>query len=260
MSSVAQKIGFQTVTLDNDPKTCPDILTDILTWDYRDVGRFDYIHASIPCDQFSRCHTRGERNLPLASSIADKTREIIEYFFKKLNSRCLFTIENPATSLLNQEAAVDGLAYSDASYCAYGYPYRKNTRFWHNFPRLVLKTCTPEHCFWGNKAHAFSVQDAPPDMRARIPACLCFEILTTACQALSGRVIGARIPLRPMPKRTAVTTARRGRPKTTTDNVECSVCGIDDAKFYNLTSSEPIMCSRCYRRTRRHAKSRSNDD
>ena len=173
----------------------------------------------------------------------------------------LFSVENPSTSLLCREAAVQGWMYNDASYCCYGFPYRKHTRIWHNLPSLSLRKCCPEHCFWRMKGHPMSVQHAPPEMRAVIPACLCFEILTTVCAAM-GASISARIPLKPLrTPRTPTSThpsqtvpSKRGRPKHDTQNLSCSVCGVEEAaQFYNLTDG-PIMCSRCYRRTRRHAK------
>ena len=259
MTHVAAKLGFETLTLDSDPKVAPDILTDILDWDYKDKrwGTFDYIHCSIPCEEWSRCHTRSERNLPLARQIAERTRAIIEHF--RRNSRCIFTVEQPASSLLCREEAVQGWLWTDASYCCYGFPYQKHTRFWHNLPSLSLRKCCPEHCFWRMKGHPMSVQHAPPEMRAVIPACLCFEILTTVCAAM-GASIAARIPLKPLraPRPRAATQpsqeSKRGRPKRDTQDVSCSVCGNEEAvQFYNLTRG-PTMCSRCYRRTRRHAK------
>ena len=111
MSNTAARLGFETLTLDSDARCEPDLETDILDWNYRSrrYGAPDMIHASIPCTEFSICHTRSERNLPLARKIADRTRQIIDYFLK-LNPRCVFTIENPSTSLLNKEDAVAGLS------------------------------------------------------------------------------------------------------------------------------------------------------
>ena len=262
MSSVARKLGIESLTLDSDPKTSPDIVVDILEWDYqaRRWGVFDIIHASIPCTEFSRCHTRSKRNLDLARRIACRTRAIIDYFLAR-NLCLFFVVENPSTSLLCQEPAVKGWGSTDASYCCYGFPYRKNTRFWHNLPTLSLRTCDPEHCFWRMKGHPISCQNAPPEMRAKIPACLCFEIITSACAAL-GATLCARMPCPvkrpPRPPRARRTTQhtqvrKRGRPKLDTQDLSCSICSADDAFFYNLTGG-PVMCSRCYRRTRRQAK------
>ena len=258
MSSVARRLGFETITLDNDPKMSPAILVDILSWDYESSrwGVFDFVHASIPCQELSQCHTRSERNLDHARKIASRTREIIEYFLKR-NARLLFFVENPSTSLLCREAAVQGWMYNDASYCCYGFPYRKNTRFWHNLPALALQTCSPEHCFWLSKGHPLSCQHAPPDMRAKIPACLCLDILTQACAAM-GITLCARVPcpVRPTPRtheQPGPTRRKRGRPRATHDSLSCSICGVEEAFFYNLKRG-PVLCSRCYRRTRRQAK------
>ena len=50
-ASVFRKKGYEVVTLDNNPKFQPDILTNILDWDYKNVypeGHFDVIAASPP--------------------------------------------------------------------------------------------------------------------------------------------------------------------------------------------------------------------
>jgi hypothetical protein len=264
MTDVARHIGFQTVTLDNDPKVNPDILGDILTWDYKDkrYGHFDLVHASIPCEEFSVCHTRGERNLVLARQIANRTREIIEHFLH-VNPKCLFTIENPSTSLLTKEEAVKGLTFADASYCSYGYPYRKNTRFWHNFPQLKLKTCSPENCFWKIKGHPTSVQDAPVTMRAHIPTCLCFKILMQACEHM-GCLPRLSIALKPLKD----TTVFRGDDevsempriiKTRRSDMQgacCSVCSTSTANAYRLTTTDTPMCTSCYKK---HLRRRANN-
>ena len=270
MATVARKLGFETLTLDSDPKTSPDVLVDILEWDFRDKRYYyDFVHASVPCQEFSICKTRGVRNLALARRIAGRTRAIIDHLLAR-NPRLLFTVENPRTSLLRHEDAVKSWGWTDCSYCCYGSPMRKDTRFWHNLKTLSLKTCSPEHCYWRMKGHPISCQHAPPEMRARIPACLCFEILTSVCTDM-GATLCARMPCpvkRPpraqatqhtRPPRAQATqhtqvhaTIKRGRPKRATQDLSCSICSADDAFFYNLTSG-PVMCSRCYRRTRRQA-------
>ena len=276
MSKVAAGFGFDVITLDIDAKTEPAICVNILEWDFTDRrwGGFDYIHASPPCEELSLCHTRSERNMDLARNIAERTRKVIEYFLK-INRRCLVTIENPATSLLGkEEQVVGGLAISDASYCCYGYPYRKNTRFWHNFPSLPLRRC-PDNCFW-KREHPVSVQHAPPEMRAKIPMCLCFEILSTACVFL-GCSLRPRMPLNRVSapqQRTRPTGVankvveepparkKRGRPRQRTNGFQCSMCGTETTRrFYNTSSSTlPIQCTACYRKARRQAKRTDNND
>lgn len=258
LSCVARKLGIETLTLDDDPKTCPDILVDVLEWDFqsRRWGVFDYIHASIPCEEWSICKTRGERKIQLARQIAGRTRAIIEHFLA-LNPRLLFTVENPRTSLLRHEDAVKGWVWADCCYCCYGSAMKKPSRIWNNFdPKLVLKTCSPTACHWGGQKHPVSCQHAPPHMRAIIPSCLCLDLLLSACAAM-GAPLCARMPcpVRRPPRTSApgMTQRKRGRPHATHEGLSCSICSVEDAFYYNLKSG-PVMCSRCYRRTRRQAK------
>ena len=58
ISKVAEKMGFNIVSLDIEEKYKPDILTDILKWDYKkfyyDTGFIpDFIWASPPCNTYS---------------------------------------------------------------------------------------------------------------------------------------------------------------------------------------------------------------
>jgi hypothetical protein len=198
MSQTAQSLGFLTLTLDNDESRKPDIAADIMEWNYQDKfwGTFDMIHASIPCEQFSRCNTSGRPRLQAARAVAARTREILDHH-RKLNPRLVIVIENPKTSLLSAEAAVRGLRTTDASYCCYGFPYRKDTRFFHNLKHLSLAECCRESCFWKDGGHPSNVQHAPGAMRSAIPRCLCLSILFSACQAL-GAPCAARVALRPL--------------------------------------------------------------
>ena len=259
LTGVARKLGIEALTLDNDPRTTPDILVDILEWDYQSGrwGVLDYIHCSVPCQEFSICKTRGERNLHLARQIAGRTRAIIEHFLA-LNPRPVFTVESPRTSLLRHDESVKGWAWADCCYCCYGSAMKKPTRIWHNLPRLDLKMCSPTTCHWGGRKHPVSCQHAPPHMRAVIPSCLCLELLMSVCSAL-GTPLCARMPcpvrrpLRGAPPPPAPMQRKRGRPRANHSELSCSVCSVEDAFFYNLKRG-PVMCARCYRRTRRQAK------
>ncbi len=49
-----RKKGYEVITLDFDPKFSPDILTDVLVWDYQSTfhpGYFETIAASPPCTE-----------------------------------------------------------------------------------------------------------------------------------------------------------------------------------------------------------------
>ena len=138
IAKAAQERGHDVVTLDICPKHSPTICANILEWDHSvfPSDRFDYIHASCPCEQYSRARTTGgPRKLELADSLVKRTIEIINYF-----SSARWTVENPATSLMWQRPVAQPLLEQIAktSYCRYGYPYRKNTWFANNF-KLELK-------------------------------------------------------------------------------------------------------------------------
>jgi len=120
--------GFETTTLDSSRIYSPDILIDIMTWEYDAYppGFFDVIWASPPCTEYSRVK-RGPRNLEGADAIVKRTLEILCYFKPRL-----WFIENPATGLLPKRDFMQGIHFRDVSYCKYGKPYRKNTRIWTN--------------------------------------------------------------------------------------------------------------------------------
>ena len=64
VSQVFADAGWETTTLDIDPKANPDISTNIMDWDFMQlpIGHYDYIHASPPCQELSRAKM-GERDL-----------------------------------------------------------------------------------------------------------------------------------------------------------------------------------------------------
>ena len=285
MSDTAQSLGFRTVTLDNDERNTPDIHANILDWNYHDRtwGTFDVLHASIPCEQFSQCNTSGRPHIEAARAVARRTREIIDYF-RRHNPKMIVVIENPKTSLLNNEKEViKGFHITDASYCCYGYPYRKDTRFFHNIPGLALSECANDgKCFWARE-HPMNVQSCPDAMRAVIPKCLCFSIIAAACRALGGYTV-ARLPLRAtfrLPRSIEKCTRRKdcgieeeihseidssrgeaapsappriaerksGRPPLDRTGLECASCKTQTpgSRWYGL-SRPPLLCSRCYRK------------
>ena len=125
---MAERLGWEVVSVDLDPTHSPTVCVDIRTWDPASTyGAFDWVHASPPCQEYSICKTRGERDLATANAISAKARAIIDACIRK-NPRLAFTIENPATSLLKDQPAVQGLHFLDTDYCCFGYPYRKSTR------------------------------------------------------------------------------------------------------------------------------------
>ena len=128
------KLGWEVVSLDISPTHHPTHCCDILTWDCQyPPGHFDCVHASCPCEQYSRARTTGKmpRNLALADSLVARTRELIEHL-----KPTYWIVENPATSLLStREVMADLAPYRKVTtYCRYGTPYRKATAFWTNLP------------------------------------------------------------------------------------------------------------------------------
>jgi len=124
-------LGWEVVSLDIDPKSGADIITDILEWDYTKfgVGEFDAVWASPVCTMYSVARTTAKtpRDLLWADSLVRRTLEIIELLEPKV-----WGFENPASGLLKHRDVVAGLHFKDISYCMYGYPYRKYTRIWTN--------------------------------------------------------------------------------------------------------------------------------
>ena len=157
-------IGWEVVSLDRDPRYKPTICRDIFTWDYETDyprGSFDFIWASPDCTQYSRARTRGKpRDLEAADSLVRKTLEIISFY------QCPFAFENPESGLLKTREIVQGIPYSDTSYCHYNYPYRKNTRIWHSlgdYLALIPKCCTANPCVHRSRIgkHPQSAQRGP---------------------------------------------------------------------------------------------------
>ena len=137
VGKICKKNGMEVISLDFNKKYNPDILCNILEWDYKvyDKDYFNIVWASCDCTQYSKAKTKGIRDIEGANLLVLKTLEIIEYFNPKY-----WFIENPQTGLLPKQEFMKSLPFVDADYCMYGYPYRKRTRFWTN------KSCEVNLC------------------------------------------------------------------------------------------------------------------
>ena len=184
LAIAAQARGHEVVTLDVCPRHGPTICTDILTWEYTalDPTHFQYIHASCPCEGYSRARsTGGERPLESADQLVIRTLEILDHF------SALWTIENPAGSLLwKRPVATRMPTRVTTSYCRYGFDYRKSTTFASNFLLSLRPPCNRDCDAMEGGRHKAHAQKGgggttnryhSTDELHRIPPDLCVEIL-----------------------------------------------------------------------------------
>ena len=133
-------LGWETISLDIDPKFHPDLCMDIMDFDQTQFPKnhFSLVWASPDCRAYSvaRSNAKIPRDEAMAASdvLVEKTRQIIDYF------SCAYCIENPASSRLWKREVSAGLQCVITSYCSFGYAYRKNTKLANNFG-LILPRC-----------------------------------------------------------------------------------------------------------------------
>ena len=232
LGNVAKNLGWDVVSL--DILSGATVCVDITTCDLSIYGIFDWVHASPPCQEYSRCKTRAPRDIESANIIAGCARHIIDQQIR-LNPRLVYTIENPATGLLKDQLPVKGLPWYDTAYCCYGFPYRKLTRIWSNMA-LLLPTCA-SHCQYGGN-HPLSVQNSPVSIRSRIPPGLCYELVISAIRHLNLPL--PRVPLGHVhkAKKDLSPKAKTGLPKV------CSNCHTNRTDRWYAGP----LCRTCYRR------------
>ena len=143
-STVANEMyNMEVITLDSLRKYEPDIVADILTWDYKkareELGYFDIIWASPPCRFYSIARrVKGTpEEIAYSNKLVRRAVEIIEYFKPRY-----WIIENPQTGRLKDQCILDGFNYVDVDQCNYGRNSRKRTRLWLNFDVPIALMCT----------------------------------------------------------------------------------------------------------------------
>ena len=152
----AKRRGWSVVSLDNEEKYSPDIVADILKWDYKGLDFIpDVISASPPCatftnmaltkrTKFSSAAPPRVRNVEtmkplndygrLGDSLLRRTITIINYFRDK-NPKLKFVMENPRGSMWRSPLMARLRPYEEAItyYCLYGDKRTKRTSFFNNF-------------------------------------------------------------------------------------------------------------------------------
>lgn len=190
VGKVAKRMGMTVMSVDLLDKYTPDIVADILEWDYKkfhtDTGFIpDLLWASPPCNTFSTlAYVFKERNTKTAkpksararqgTAILYRTLEIILYF-QKLNPKMVYVVENPR-GMMRLDEKVKALPYRDTTlYCLYGDIRRKPTDFFNNVG-LELKDPDSYVCK-GKKL--VGVVDLPLNERYKIPPKLVKSILVS---------------------------------------------------------------------------------
>lgn len=159
LSKEAEKQGHKVFTIDILQKFNPDLCMDILNFKIdmlpKEFKRPDFIWFSPPCTKYSHANRKGKWDLTHSNDMVKKSLSLIEEF-KKINPDVFYVLENPQTGTLKNQEFMQNIPFEDASYCKYGLPYRKQTRFWNNFD-LKLKTCKKDCGFMDGNRHINSV-------------------------------------------------------------------------------------------------------
>ena len=133
--------------MDINPSAGATFTADILTWRYAKLfppHYFDIIAAGVPCTEYSVAKTTGQRNMPVADRIVQKTLELIQYFQPPV-----WWIENPRYGLLKDRLFMKNIPVIDLDYCQFSdRGYQKPTRLWvsPSLSHLPNILCNPENC------------------------------------------------------------------------------------------------------------------
>ena len=158
LKSLCENNNLKYVSLDINEKSSPEILTNLLEWDYKkyfeDNNKPYFIWFSPPCNEDSLLNNARPNkicDIEGSNKIVRKGLEIIQY------CNCKFVIENPDTSTLKNQGILDELPYTKVDYCSYGFPYKKRTRLWNNL-NFQGELCKKSECPFkvGNK-HLYSI-------------------------------------------------------------------------------------------------------
>lgn len=201
ISTVAEHMGFETITVDKDAKFDPTISADLLEISDDYFNDFDVVWASPPCQTYSMGASRGGHrykgehgwNLPItefahiSDELVRKTIRIIE------NVRPTFWfIENPRGGLRHTPMMM-GIKRITVWYCQYGDIRAKPTDIFYNkLPKgfevrvcknhkfddngnIIDRACHHEPARRGSKTGTQGLKN--PMERGRVPQKFCKELL-----------------------------------------------------------------------------------
>ena len=139
VGKVCESIGWNTISVDLEPKFKPTHTCNILDFDYKQYSKdyFGVIWASPPCVEYSKLqdgwlnrirkgklYTKEQQEIEMKESdkLVFKTLEIINYFKPEL-----WFIENPFGRLKDRDI-MKNIPYYIVDYCKYSdWGYRKRT-------------------------------------------------------------------------------------------------------------------------------------
>ena len=196
LAAAFRERGWETVTLDSHCDA--DIKCDILRWDYSEMQRFDHVHLSPPCTEFSHAKTRSVRDIEGATLICSAALTAARALLKPGGT---YSIENPATGrwALHKQPLMTALNLRrhEVTYCSYGEPYRKLTSLWTDLPWIPRPPCRGENRCSPKKRlgrHVASAQQGPSHgngaqdkcksaQLSALPHALCQELASAAHSA-----------------------------------------------------------------------------
>ena len=157
ISRVATQLGYECVSLDICPRHEPTICDDIRNAEARlralglwEPGSFDFVWASPDCRAYSRAKTKSHDDPEAAMVASDElVQATLDLFWHFDAPWCL---ENPDGSRLWAREVARPLVARPlgrsvkTSYCAFGYPYRKNTRLASSFLSDLPSCPGPGRC------------------------------------------------------------------------------------------------------------------
>ena len=178
VSETLKEKGFKIFTIDNNPKTKPDLCKDILKVSIDELPKdIFFLWASPPCIDYSHAKRTGTSYIELSNMFVIKTLSLILSLKPKY-----WVIENPQTGTLKFQYFMKDLPFTDVSYCQYGRNFRKQTRLWNNFG-FVGKLCNhkekhKDSC--GNGRKEWTSRNLNSYEKGSIPKKLILDILVKA--------------------------------------------------------------------------------